>query len=365
MDGVRIDAEKKLAYVQGGALWGSIDEASMKHGLVALGGVVSHTGVGGLTTGGGYGWLSGQHGLVIDSLASATVVVASGEILTANDTENTDLFWGIRGGGSNFGPVTEFVYKLHEQRQEIYVAELIFSSDKIPQILDKVGDWVKTQTPKEAIHLVFTVGPGGHPCVVLMGMYNGTLEEGEEHFKCFVALGPLLNNSRNMPYPDINNAQNHAAVHGQNRLFRGAFVPEFDKELIARIEPARQKMVADHPSTVKSAIILEFYHPEKVASVPIDATAYAGRHGNRNLCLVLNWSDDNLTPQVRQISKDVVSSITVKDTGAYGNLSDADVGSGMEKSAELFGTNYPRLASIKRKYDPDSVFNKWFAITPA
>jgi len=354
-----------VAYVQGGALWGSVDEASMKHGLVALGGVVSHTGVGGLTTGGGWGWLSGQHGLVIDNLVSATVVVASGEILTASDTENTDLFWGIRGGGSNFGPVTEFVYKLHEQRAEVYVTELIFPSDKTLQILDEIEDWSKTQTPKEAIHLAFTAGPDGYPCVVLMGMYNGISEEGEELFKRFVALGPLRNNSRNMPYPEINNAQNHVAGHGQNRLFRGAFVPEFDKELIARIEPARQKMVADYPSTLQSVIVIEFYHPEKVASVPVDATAYAGRHGNRNLCLCVNWSDDSLTPQVRQISRDVVSSITVKDTGAYGNISDADVGGGREKSAGLFGENYPRLASIKRKYDPESVFNKWFAITPA
>jgi len=261
--------------------------------------------------------------------------------------------------------VTEFVFKLHEQRTEIYVTELVFPNDRVSQVLDEIVAWGKSQTPKEALHLVFTVPPGGHPCIIVLGMYNGPLEEGEERFKRFVALGPIHDKSGNMPYPQINKAEKHAAVRGQNRLFRGTFVPTFDKELLSRIEPARQKMVVDHPSTVNSAIILECYNPEKVASVPVDATAYAGRHGNRHLSLVLNWNDDGLTSQMRQVSKDAMSNIVLKDTGAYGNLSDADVGSGAERSIELFGKNYPRLASLKKKYDPENIFNKWFAIRPA
>jgi len=366
MNGVRIDEEKKLAYVQGGALWGSVDEASMKYGLVALGGVVSHTGVGGLTTGGGYGWLTGQHGLVVDNLVSATVVTANGDVLTASDTENTDLFWAIRGGGSNFGPVTEFVYKLHEQRAEIYFAEMIFLPDKVPQIANEIEEWSKTQSAETALHLVFAAGPGGRPCVVLMGMHNGSLEEGEARFENFAALGPLLNKSRQMPYPEINNAQNHAAEHGQNRLFKGAFVPEFDKELLSRIKLAREKMITDYPATAQSAIIIEFYNSEKVRSVPLEATAYAGRYGNRNLCLALSWTDESLTPHVRQISKDVVASIIPRETGEYGNLSDGEtLEGGAEKSVALFGANYPRLASIKKRYDPENVFRKWYNIIPA
>ncbi|KDQ12316.1 hypothetical protein BOTBODRAFT_146774, partial [Botryobasidium botryosum FD-172 SS1] len=329
MNGVRVDTEKKVACVQGGALWGDVDAASMKHGLVALGGVVNHTGVGGLTVGGGYGWLTGQHGMVIDNLVSATVVTASGEILAASDTENIDLFWAIRGGGSNFGPVTEFVYKLHEQRADVYITSkhprdsmakmhfLIFPGENASQILDEIEQWRKSQSNKEALHLLFVAGPDGKPCVLLMAMYNGSLKEGEGRFNRFAALGPAVNKSRMMPYPEINALQNHATVHGKNRLLRGVFVPGFDKELFLRVEPARQKMVAEYPSTASSAIALESYHAEKVASVSVEATAYAGRNTHLNLCLILNWDDDKLTPQVRELSRSVVHSIVGKETGTY------------------------------------------------
>ncbi|KDQ11015.1 hypothetical protein BOTBODRAFT_147462 [Botryobasidium botryosum FD-172 SS1] len=363
MNNVRIDAEKQLAYVQGGARWGAVDEASMKHGLVALGGVVSDTGVGGLTVGGGYGWLTGEHGLVVDNLVSATVVIASGEILIASETENADLFWGIRGGGSNFGPVTEFVFKLHKQRSDVYFTELVFASAKLPQILDEVEGWLKDQCPKEATHLAFAGGPDGSPCVVLFGFYNGSFEEGEARFGRFAALGPLLNKTRSLPYPEINNVLEFSI--GENRLFRGAFLPKFDKKVISRIDAARQKLVAEYPSTAKSTLVLELYHFGKVSSVPIDATAYPGRHGNSNIGMVFEWSDESLSSQARQISKSVMGDITDEETSGYGNFCDADVGRGKDRVMEQFGSNYTRLAIIKRKYDPENVFHRWFAITPA
>jgi len=326
---------------------------------------VNHTGVGGLTVGGGYGWLSGEHGLTIDNLVSATVVVASGEILNASDSENPDLFWAIRGGGSNFGPVTEFVFKLHEQRAEIYFTEMVFPIAKLPALLDEVEEWEKTQSPKHPMHLVFAGGPDGSSCVVLMGMYNGTTEEGVKHFKRFVDLGPVVHHPATIPYPVINEKQNKVAVPGENRLFKGQFLPDFDKDLISRIPTAREKLIADYPSAAKSAFVLELYHPAKFASVPTEATAFVGRHGLRNLCLVMNWTDDSLTPNIRQISNDAFSIITNKDTGAYSNVCDVDVSRGKEKSAQMFGANYPRLQAIKKKYDPESVFHKWFVITPA
>ncbi|KDQ10994.1 hypothetical protein BOTBODRAFT_136285 [Botryobasidium botryosum FD-172 SS1] len=368
MNGVRVDAEKRLAYVQGGALWAAVDEAAIKHGLATVGGTVNHTGVGGLTVGGGYGWLSGEHGLAIDNLVSATVVVASGEILSVSDSENQDLFWAIRGGGSNFGPVTEFVFRLHEQRSEVYVAELVFLVDVLPKLLDELEDWSKTQPINQAAHILFVTSPDGvTPCIVLVGMFNGSTEDGKKAFERFVTLGPVHDQSRTIPYAELNGLQNKMTPHGHNAWVRSTCVPEFDKEYLLRVHAAWKKMVSDYPNAAGSVCIMEMYHPEKIISVPDDATAFSGRHGIRNLFLAMHWKDsvEDLAPKIDQISKEALAVITDTSKPFYGNYCEAESDRGSTQSMKLFGANYGRLAVIKRIYDPENVFHKWFAITPA
>lgn len=195
VNSVWVDPEAKLAYVGGGATWGMVDKATMEHGLAMTGGTVSHVrafhvanahhvltvasdrsrrvssygsdsvsrshGLQSLTVGGGYGWLSPMHGLTIDHLRQATVVTADGTIHTASSTENSDLFWGIRGGGSNFGVVTEFVFHLHPQRRTVFGGPVLFTRDKVEAIARTIEEWFLSAGPKEALHATMGRTPDG------------------------------------------------------------------------------------------------------------------------------------------------------------------------------------------------------------
>ncbi|CDO74549.1 hypothetical protein BN946_scf184632.g6 [Trametes cinnabarina] len=215
LNDVRIDPEKRLAYVGGGAIWETVDKAAIEHGLATVGGTVNHTGVGGLVLGGGYGWLSGAYGLAVDNLVQvgvsrlqydieltivtpqATVVTADGTARTANETEHADLFWGIRGAGSNFGVVTEFVLKLHPQRRTVFAGLAIFSPDTLEALLDVTEEWwEKGPSEEEGMIQAFTRGPDHSPCIVCFMFYNGSEEEGRKNFKAFFDLSACARSSR-------------------------------------------------------------------------------------------------------------------------------------------------------------------------
>jgi FAD/FMN-containing dehydrogenase len=150
----RVDPNNKLAYVGGGAVWKTVDCAAIAHGLATVGGTVNHTGVGGLSLGGGYGWLSGEHGLVIDNLTQATVVIANGSVVTASPTSHPGLFWAIRGGGGNFGVVTEFVLKLHPQRKTVFAGLIIFPPSMLNQVMEAADAWWPKIRKKEGALII-------------------------------------------------------------------------------------------------------------------------------------------------------------------------------------------------------------------
>jgi len=178
---VKVDADKRLAYAQGGALWSDFDTATTDKGLVSVGGTVSHTGIGGkqaqipslitgLILGGGYGWLTGQYGLSIDNLVEATVIVADGRIVKANAKENSDLFWGIKGlalktrishvgGGSNFGVISEFVVQLHPHRGKCFGGMIIFIADKLVPLVAALNKIWEKNSPKFAFSLAVAAPP--------------------------------------------------------------------------------------------------------------------------------------------------------------------------------------------------------------
>ena len=197
-----------MVHVGGGAVWETVDRATIAHGLATPAGTVNHTGVGGLTVGGGYGWLSGQYGLVIDNLVQATVVIANGSVVTASSTSHPDLFWAIRGGGSNFGIVTEFVLKVYPQRKTVFAGQLIFPPPLLGRVGEAVDEWLPGAKEKESMFFVFTRGPGPErhvriyaqptsrceltflqPVVILVVFYNGSEEEGRANFKRFYDIG--------------------------------------------------------------------------------------------------------------------------------------------------------------------------------
>ena len=168
----RVDPEQKLVYVGGGAKWETVDRATIAHGLATPGGTVNDTGVGGLILGGGYGWLSGEHGLVIDNLVRATVVTANGSVVTASPTSHPDLFWAIRGGGSNFGIVTEFVLKAYPQRKTVFAGPIIFPPPLLGKVTEALDKWWPEVGEKEGAMLVLTRGRDRQVCGLASRMHT-------------------------------------------------------------------------------------------------------------------------------------------------------------------------------------------------
>ncbi|CAE6373287.1 unnamed protein product [Rhizoctonia solani] len=374
MHNVRVDPEAKLAYVQGGALWADVDEATFPHGLASVSGVVSHTGVGGLTLGGGFGWLCSQYGLVIDNLVQATVVTSQGKILTTSDSENPDLFWAIRGGGANFGVVTEFVLKVHEQRSELWGGILMYPPTSLDKLVPEINSWLSERTPVENIHLLFVVAPTGQPVVGLQIVYNGDAETGTRKFERFVKLGPVVNKLGPIPYLQLNRMQDPFSQHGSYRMLQGNFMPStptgLPLEIIDGLFASWLKIITEHPAALSSVFVVELYHPDAYSSVPKDATAYAHRAPTYNIGYLLNWSDpawtDQSIPIVLALDKEFVK---LRDAhfppelvgeGGYLNYQDAE--SQKAGSSRRFGSHFPRLVEIKHQYDPENLFGKWFAL---
>ncbi|TFK32231.1 FAD-binding domain-containing protein, partial [Crucibulum laeve] len=287
---VTVDVDNKLAYVGGGALWGQVDKAAIEYGLATVGGTVNHTGVGGLTLGGGVGWLSGMHGLVIDNLVEATVVTADGSILTASEVENPDLFFGIRGGGCNFGVVTRFVLKLHPQRRTVWTGEIIFPATILDQLISLTDRWWSCGLcEKEGMLQMFTRPPQNpNPCIVLILFYNGTEPEGRENFKDFFDLKPFMDLTREVPYEMLNSIQNEHLGHGQCRLIKGVFQIKLHAESIRQ---AMERMIAHCNDEHNSVLLLEFFSLAKAQSVPNGDCAFVRGPGG-NVMSVTTWKND-------------------------------------------------------------------------
>ncbi|KAI0046096.1 FAD-binding domain-containing protein [Auriscalpium vulgare] len=376
LNGVRIDPETKLGYVGGGALWSDVNGAAIKHGLVMTSGTVSH--VYWLTLGGGFGYLSGQYGLVVDHLVQATVVIASGEKLIASASENTDLFWAIRGGGSNYGVVTEFVFQLHAQSTTVFAGFLVFAPPAMEAVMRLIeAKFDEGMSEKETAHVAVALGPGGQPCIMMVLFYNGTEEEGREHFKPFFELEYIVADMcKAMPYDQVNAIQDPWVPHGGNYYLKSVSLPRPSAKMAVQIRDAVYELAKSNPD-IHITFIFEHWSLVNVLSVPPEATAF---NRARSLSTMMSIKYDNDTPdslrRVREIA-DKLTQIAIGDAKAnvgYANYNsdapshfaaNADVVLSEEQTKSLFGSNIARLQDIKKRYDPDMVFAKWFAITPA
>ncbi|KAI0263529.1 hypothetical protein BC834DRAFT_971227 [Gloeopeniophorella convolvens] len=358
------DAEKRTVRVGGGTLWGTVDKEAIQHGLATVGGTVNHTGVAGLLLGGGYGFLSGQYGMVVDNVLQATLVTANGEVLTVNENQNSELFWGIRGGGSNFGVCTEFVLKLYPQRRTVFAGMVIFTPNMMDALMNELSEWWKTVKDHEAI-LQISLTCSFQPFIALSLFYNGSEEEGRANFKRFFDLKPIMDTAREIPYEQLNAQSNEMFAHGQNYYLKSAYQNGPQPDVVKRIE---------------HCYVFEYVPYRNVVSVPQDATAHLRFPRTTTVCF-LKWPKNS--PEAEQAAKlhareltdlvaDAVQLPGVSNTG-YGNYSsevDSETTLTMDrvldesKSRGLFGVNYDRLQRLKARYDPDNVFTKWFAIAP-
>ncbi|EKM80430.1 hypothetical protein AGABI1DRAFT_120446 [Agaricus bisporus var. burnettii JB137-S8] len=378
LTGVKVDPKKKLAYVGGGAIWETVDKTAIEYGLATVGGTVNHVcDFIQLALGGGFGFLTGEHGLVVDNIVQVTLVSANGTIYTVNEKENTDLFFGIRGGGCNFGVVTELVLALHSQRRTVFTGPLIFPVIHLERVVEFAEKWYANIRSNEAMFLVLDGKPGTAPNIICHVFYNGSEEEGRSRFKGLYEIGPVMDMSKEIPYEMVNSLQNSIIVPGSGVYWKGVAIPGPSYKPIANTYAKVQEI--SKSGTFSTLAVYELLPLQKINSVPLNTTAYR-RSTNPNCLLSLNWPRDlnsqalvdearSLTHQLAACVAGGASELEDEKSRPYANYDaegDARSQEEVKKIAHVaFGDNYPALQKIKKIYDPENIFNRWFSIIPA
>ncbi|THV05381.1 FAD-binding domain-containing protein [Dendrothele bispora CBS 962.96] len=371
----KVDPDKKLAYVGGGALWEAVDRTAIEHGLATVGGTVNHVRAHMLTIGGGYGWLSGMHGMAVDNLIQATVVTADGSTLTANEDENSDLFWAIRGGGSNFGVCTEFVFKLHPQRRTVYAGSIIYPFSALKDVVQTTESWRKNIPSMGGMIQFFTMGPDGQPALAITLFYNGSEAEGRSIFKDFFNLGPIADFTAEIPFEELNALQNDRTQHGSCIYQKGVAQSSLD---YPSLKQAFDKVIELSSGNDDFGVVLvfEYFNLDQINSVSPSKTAFR-RDPTNTILINFVWKEN--TPANLQRARagakelaDIIGNpqaqlgVTKSQIQGYTNYGMSGMIEAVTDKAQLvFGQNYPRLQQIKKKYDPTLIFCKWFPIKPA
>ncbi|GLI72316.1 hypothetical protein PoHVEF18_000486 [Penicillium ochrochloron] len=366
MHKVLVDPASATVAVQGGATWEEVDQAAEREGLAVVGCTTSAAGVGGTTLGGGFGWLTGRYGLVIDNLVSVKMVLADGRVVTASVAEHPDLFWAVRGAGQSFGVATEFVLLAHRQRSPIFGGLLYFPADQLPAVIEFANQFDERATGDEGLFFGFTTRPPDLLSTVIVALlfYNGPRVAAEAFFAPLLALGPIQNETCEMPYPRMNTILGPLAARGARKRLSGTTVRlPLDPQIVHEVYEDFDRIMRSYPRVEGSVVAFELLPYARVSQVPLDATAYANRGPYHNVAIILRWHDPELDAKMANLERALlrkirersgVASIAGHGVGIYANYA------GHEANAqELFGDNLPRLQKLKKQYDPKNMFQKW------
>ena len=367
MNNVQVDTDKKVARVGGGANWGDLDHATYPFGLAAPGGIISTTGIGGLTLGGGIGYLTRSVGLSIDNLLSAEVVLANGRQVTASHYQNQDLFWALRGGGGNFGVVTNFEFQLHEVG-DIVGGPLFYEFDDAATVLEGYREYIARAPEQLGCFFGWQIAPPlpfipedrvGDLFCVLVTCWNGPHQEVERVFKPLRDVAEVKAEFFGvMPFPALNSLFDDAVPKGMQHYWKADFITELTDEAIA----AHIEHGAKTPH-VSSSMHL---HPINGAAqrVGADETAFGHRDKNFSPVVAGIWDDPADNEANIKWVKDYYDAIhphSGSDGGYVNFMSDDDD----HRSPANYGASYERLATVKATYDPDNVFHINQNILPA
>lgn len=363
MKQIEVDPVARLARAGGGVTWAELDAATQVYGLAAPGGVYSDTGIAGLTLGGGFGWLRSKHGLSCDNLVGAEVVTAHGDVLRADEHENADLLWGLRGGGGNFGVVTSFEFCLHPVGPDVMMAFAFHdaSGDKMRQALELYRDF-SASAPNEVSTLLAlgTIPPDpevfpqeihGRPFVLLGGLYAGPIEMGRRVLRPFLEFGkPLMDASGVMSYVDAQKLFDHDYPKGRRYYWKSLNLNRLDDEAIDLIVHHARRQVSPFSTT-------DLWHIGGMVKRPgNDESAFYGRQADFLLSPEANWDDPaDDAANIGWLRAMLADLEPFSDGGRYLNFAGFhEEGASMIRAA--YGPQYARLATLKAQYDPTNLF---------
>jgi len=360
MKGIRVDPTARTARAEAGVLWGELDREAQLYGLATVGGIVTHTGIAGLTLGGGIGWLMRKHGATVDNLLSVDLVTADGEVLRASEDENADLFWGVRGGGGNFGIVTSFEYRLHPVGPIVLAGPIYHPLDDAREVLRFYREFI-TAAPDELTTIFnLRVAPPlpflpedvrGKPIVMVGACYAGAVEDGIEVVRPLKEFGsPIVDLLEPKPYTALQSMFDPSVPHGWHYYWKSVELPPLTDAAIDTL--------VEHASALTSpkSYCIVFQLGGALGRIGQDATAFSQRDAAHNVNICAVWTEDDPEGE-RHVAwtRDFFSAMQphAGDRVFLNFLGDEGAG----RVRQAYGKRkYERLVALKRTYDPTNFF---------
>jgi len=358
MDRVRVDPDARTAVVGPGATWAAVDHETQAHGLATTGGLVSHTGVAGLTLGGGQGYLARNHGLTCDNLRRAEVVTADGDLVVASADTNPDLFWGLRGGGGNFGVVTAFEFDLHPVGPKVLGGLIVHPYEDAGDVLRFYREF-SADAPRElAAYALFArvppedpfpVDAHGEPALNFAVCFDGPIDEGREALAPLRAFGePLFDGVQPMPYTALQSAFDDGSPHGMRWYTKSHYLTDLPDDAI-------ETMLAytdPYPGPLTQVALEPL--GGAVADPDPRATAFPHRDVTYSLGIWPCWEDPEKDEELTAWAREFHAAMAEHATGVYANYLDSDE---LDRVEAAFGPNYERLREVKTAWDPGNLFH--------
>ncbi len=358
MNAVRVDPEHRTARAEGGATWGDLDRESQAFGLATTGGIFPTTGVGGLTQGGGIGYLNRKYGLACDNLVSADVVTADGKVVPASMSQNEDLFWALRGGGGNFGVVTSLEYRLHPVGP-VLGGMLIWPLALAKEVLPFHRDWARKTPDEMRSDAVLLRNPEGEPCLAALVCWCGDIGEGERVLTPLREFRPpVVDTVASIPYKTVQDMLAPAYPPGLLQYWKSSFLRDYSNEAIGT-------MVDLFPSAPSPMTAIALEHVGgAISRVGAQETAYSHRGAEFSFLIFSVWTIPGETQRNIEWSRKYWDAVALYlEEGVYVNY--LGEGEGEARVRAAYGVNYDRLRTVKGKYDPGNLFRSNQNIRPA
>ena len=368
MKGIRVDPAARTARAEAGVLWGELDRETQLFGLATVGGIVTHTGIAGLTLGGGIGWLMRKYGATVDNLLAADVVTADGELVRASEDENADLFWGIRGGGGNFGVVTSFEYRLHPVGPIVLAGPVFYALEAAPDVLRTYREHIASAPDELTTIFELSVAPPlpflpeevhGKPVVMVGACYAGSPDEGAEVVRPLKQYGrPIVDLLEPKPYTALQSMFDPLVPHGWHRYWKAVEVPPLTDDAIDTLVEH-----SSAPTSPRSYTIV-FQLGGALARVGEDETAFSQRDAAHNVNINAVWTEED--PDAERHIAWARGFFDAMQPHAGGRVYVNFLGEeGGNRVRQAYGAqNHERLVELKRAYDPTNFFRMNQNISP-
>ena len=361
MRGVQVDAARRRAWVEGGALWRDFNRETQLYGLATTGGVVSATGVAGLTLGGGFGWLMPKYGMALDNLESVQLILADGRVVRASSETEPDLFWAVRGGGGNFGIATSFEFRLHAVGPMVTGGLVAHPFERARDVLRFYRDRTADLPDEMFMVAALLTAPDGSGAklVGIAAVHCGPVADGERAVRGIKAWGPpVMDVLGSMPYTASNMMLDDAFPKGARNYWKSRFLDTLTDEAIDTLVDRFSQVTSP-----LSQVVIEHFHGAATRVAP-DATAFALRRNGFNMLALSQWLEPSGDEAGVRWCRETDAAMAPFTGGSrYLNYYDADDANAAGLSA-AYGPNLVRLRRIKKQYDPDNVFHLNININP-